>query len=114
MAKGKKPKVSRPPTQAGRVLELIREGTSLQIEMLGAAARVWSEIVEHVASYNKELTNELLRFSAGQTNANRSLDHLVEEGRKRVRSLEDLPEKISEDFRLNVRRRARAGAPTDR
>jgi hypothetical protein len=103
----------RPLNQADRVMELIREGTSLQIEMLGAAARVWSEIVEHVASYNQELTNELLRFSAGRTNANASLDRLVEEGKTRVRKLEDLPTKISQDFRTNVRRRSRAGAPTD-
>jgi hypothetical protein len=110
----KKARASRRLTQADRVMELIREGTSLQIEMLGAAARVWSEIVEHVASYNQELTNELLKFSAGRTNANSSLDHLVEEGRRRVRRLEDLPNRISQGFRDNVRQRARAGAPTDR
>ena len=100
-------------TQADRVMELIREGTSLQIEMLGAAARVWSEIVDNVASYNQELTNELLKFSAGRTNANSSIDHLVEEGRRRVRKLEDLPTKISQGFRANVHRRSRAGGPTD-
>lgn len=100
-------------TQADRVMELIREGTSLQIEMLGAAARVWSEIVERVANYNQELTNELMKFSAGQTNANDSLDHLVGEGKKHVRTLEDLPKKIGDGFQDRVRRRARAGTPID-
>ena len=106
-----KRKAARRSTQADRVMELIREGTALQIEMLGAAARAWSEIVESVANYNQELTNELMKFSAGTTDANKSLDRLVGEGKKQVKHLEGLPKKIGEGFHNRVRRRVRAGTP---
>ena len=48
--------------QAEQVMELIREGTAVQVELLGASARVWSDIVERVANYNRELTNEILKI----------------------------------------------------
>lgn len=102
--------------QADDVMELIREGTALQIEMLGAAARVWSEIVERVASYNRELTNELMEFTAGKRNANDSLKKLVDEGMKHVKKLTELPKNIGEDFETRVSKRAgrkRDGRPTD-
>jgi len=101
------------PNQAKDVMELIREGTALQIELLGAAARTWSEIVESVANYNQELTSELMKFSAGTTDANMSIEHLVEEGKKQVRQLQGVPQKIGKEFQNRVRRRVRAGTPTD-
>jgi hypothetical protein len=92
--------------QSDEVLGLIREGTALQIEMLGAAARVWSEIVERVASYNRELTNELMEFTAGNREAGQSLERLVDEGKRHVRELTDLPKNISSDFKKRVKKRA--------
>jgi hypothetical protein len=93
-------------TQSDDVMQLIRESTALQVEMLGAAARVWSEIVERVAAYNQELTNELMNFSGGETDANASLNRLVSRGKEHVRALGDLPQKIGEGFQMRVRRRA--------
>jgi len=84
--------------QSDEVMELIREGTALQIEMLGAAARVWSEIVERVASYNRELTNELMEFTGGKRDANDSLNNLVKAVKKHVNDLRELPKRIGEDF----------------
>ncbi len=101
-------------SQADRVMVLIREGTAVQVELLGAAARVWSDIVERVASYNRELTNELLKFSAGETNANDSLEVLVETGKRHVQQFTDLPEQIGQTFKRRVRDRARIGRPTAR
>jgi hypothetical protein len=100
-------------TQADRVMELIREGTAVQVELLGAAARVWSDIVERVANYNRELTNELLKFSAGETDANDSLDHLVREGKRHVKEFSDLPAKIGGTFKKRVEGRTRVGHPKD-
>jgi hypothetical protein len=97
--------------QSDDVMELIREGTALQIEMLGAAARVWSEIVERVASYNRELTNELMSFTGGKRDANDALNNLVKAGRKHVKDLTELPKHIAEDFATRVKRRA--GHPTE-
>jgi hypothetical protein len=102
--------------QADQVMDLIRDATALQVEMLGAAARVWSEIVERVASYNRELTNELMRFSGGETDANKSVKTLVESGQRHVADLTKLPAKIAETFQTRVekrsgRKRARAGHP---
>jgi hypothetical protein len=94
-------------------MELIREGTAVQVELLGAAARVWSDIVERVANYNRELTNELLKFSAGETNANASLEHLVKTGRDHVEQFTQLPEQIGRTFKRRVQDRARVGRPTD-
>jgi hypothetical protein len=99
--------------QADRVMELIREGTAVQVELLGAAARVWSDIVERVANYNRELTNELLKFSAGQTNANDSLDHLVKEGKRHIKEFSDLPEKIGSSFKGRAQARSRVGRARD-
>src|SRR5713101_7888255 len=99
-------------SQADEVMQLIRESTALQVEMLGAAARVWSEIVERVAAYNQELTNELMKFSAGETDANDSLNRLLSKGKEHVKELGDLPQKIGEGFQKRVRRRA--GRPSDR
>ena len=99
-------------TQADEVMQLIRESTALQVEMLGAAARVWSEIVERVAAYNQELTNELMKFSGGDTDANTSLNRLVSKGKDHVKELAELPQKIGEGFQKRVRRRA--GRPVDR
>jgi hypothetical protein len=99
-------------SQADAVMQLIREGTALQIELLGAAARVWSEIVERVATYNRELTNELMEFSGGNRRADESVDRLVEAGRQHVDELAKLPGRIAESFDKRVRRRA--GRPTDR
>jgi hypothetical protein len=98
--------------QADEVMQLIREGTALQIELLGAAARVWSEIVERVASYNRELTNELMEFSGGKRNANESVKKLVKAGTDHVTALMQLPESIGKDFELRTRKRA--GRPTDK
>lgn len=98
--------------QADQVMQLIREGTALQIELLGAAARVWSEIVERVASYNRELTNELMEFSGGKRNANESVKKLVDEGTKHVAALMQLPASIGKDFEMRTRKRA--GRPTDK
>lgn len=92
--------------QSERVMQLIREGTALQVEMLGAAARVWSEIVDSVANYNRELTNELMRFSGGQTDADTAVNHLVKVGHDHVRELGKLPEDIAKNFGERVRRRA--------
>jgi|GraSoiStandDraft_38_1057308.scaffolds.fasta_scaffold186965_2 hypothetical protein len=92
--------------QSDEVMELIREGTALQIEMLGAAARVWSEIVERVASYNRELTNELMSFTSAKRDANGALNNLVKAGRKHVKELTELPKQIAEDFESRVKRRA--------
>ena len=92
--------------QSEEVLQLIREGTALQIEMLGAAARVWSEIVERVASYNRELTNELMEFTAGNREISDSVRELVEKGRKHVDELTNLPKAVSADFAKRVKRRA--------
>jgi len=97
--------------QSEEVLQLIREGTALQIEMLGAAARVWSEIVERVASYNRELTNELMEFTAGNREVGESVHLLVQEGKKHVDQLTNLPKKVSADFEKRVKRRA--GRPVD-
>ncbi len=97
--------------QSDEVMELIREGTALQIEMLGAAARVWSEIVERVASYNRELTNELMEFTGGKRDANDSLNNLVKAGKKHVKDLRELPKRIGEDFEIRVKRRS--GHPTE-
>jgi hypothetical protein len=118
MAKNKKEVGPGRSRQAEGVMELIREGTALQIELLGAAARVWSDIVERVASYNRELTNELMRFTGGETDANLSLNHLVNVGKGHVHALEDLPGKIGTGFKERVQKRAgpvrkRAGRPTD-
>jgi len=114
MAKPKADKPAKPkPGQAKDVMELIREGTALQIELLGAAARTWSEIVESVANYNQELTSELMKFSAGTTDANMSIEHLVKEGKKQVRQLQGVPQKIGKEFQNRVRRRVRAGTPTN-
>jgi hypothetical protein len=95
-------------------MQLIREGTAVQVELLGAAARVWSDIVERVANYNRELTNELLKFSAGETNANDSLELLVRTGKRHVQEFEDLPEQIGGAFKRRVQARARLGRPTNR
>src|SRR5438105_2042763 len=84
--------------QSDRMMDLIREATSLQVEMLGAAARVWSEIVEHVANYNRELTNQLMRFSAGEADANAAVDKLIETGQTSVTALLDLPDEIGKTF----------------
>jgi hypothetical protein len=92
--------------QSDEFMALVREGTALQIEMLGAAARVWSEIVERVASYNRELTNELMGFAGGKRDANESLDELVKAGKKHVSDLMKLPKLIGEDFETRVRKRA--------
>jgi hypothetical protein len=92
-------------------LQLIREGTALQIEMLGAAARVWSEIVERVASYNRELTNELMEFTAGKRDISESVRDLVDKGRKHVGALTKLPQAVSADFERRVKRRA--GRPVE-
>jgi hypothetical protein len=92
--------------QADQVMELIREGTAVQIELLGAAARVWSEIVERVASYNRELTNELMEFSGGTHDANESLRKLVDAGKHHVEALTKLPHEIGKDFAKRVAKRA--------
>ena len=95
---------------------MIREGTALQVEMLGAAARVWSEIVERVANYNRELTNELMEFTGGKHDANQALDSLVSKGRDHIAKLTELPKLIGQDFAARVDKRAgprtRAGRPT--
>lgn len=94
-------------------MQLIREGTAVQVELLGAAARVWSDIVERVANYNRELTNELLKFSAGETNANASIELLVANGRRHIREFQNVPKQIGDTFRDRVRDRARIGRPID-
>jgi hypothetical protein len=99
--------------QAEQVMRLIREGTAVQVELLGASARVWSDIVERVADYNRELTNELLRFTAGQSDANSSLNKLVDSGKRHVQAFTDLPKQIGDQFKKNVRQRTRLGRPTD-
>jgi hypothetical protein len=93
-------------------MDLIREGTALQIEMLGAAARVWSEIVERVANYNRELTNELMEFSGGnRRNANESVENLLATGKENVEALLKVPGEIGRSFETRVRRRA--GRPSN-
>ena len=91
---------------ADDVIQLIRESTALQVEMLGAAARVWSEIVERIAAYNQELTDELMKFSAGESDSNDSLNRLVSKGKEQLRELGELPQKLSAGFQMRVRRRA--------
>ena len=99
-------------SQADSVMELIREGTALQVELLGAAARVWSEIVERVASYNRELTNELMEFSSGDRTADQSVKNLVDKGKQHVEALTKLPAQVAENFQKRVHKRA--GRPVDR
>ena len=67
-----------------------------------------------MANYNRELTNELLKFSAGETNANDSLEHLVRTGKRHVQQFTELPEQIGDTFKERARRRARVGRPTAR
>jgi hypothetical protein len=93
------------------MMQLIREATALQVEMLGAAARVWSEIAERVADYNRELTNQLLQFSAGETQANQAVGKLIEKGKAGVKALTNLPEEIGRTFSTRVRKRA--GGPVE-
>jgi len=106
MATAKQPEKPPAAQQSERVMQLIREATALQVEMLGAAARVWSEMVEHVANYNRELTNELMRFSSGDTDASAAVDKLVDTGRESVEKLMDIPAEIAEGFKKRVRKRA--------
>jgi len=99
--------------QAEQVMELIREGTAVQVELLGASARVWSDIVERVANYNRELTNEILKFTAGKSDANRSLNKLVKSGKDHVEAFLELPKQIGDEFKGNVEKRRRMGQPKD-
>jgi hypothetical protein len=88
-------------------MQLVREGTALQIELLGAAARVWSEIVDRVANYNRDLTNEMILFTGGRGNANQALDRLIEAGQGYVNELKKVPATLGQDFVRRVDRRAR-------
>jgi hypothetical protein len=97
--------------QSRRVLQLIREGTALQVEMLGAAARVWSAVVESVADYNRELTNVIVNYTDGDSDANESVRKLVDKGNEHVQALLRVPEEIAKDFPTRVRKRA--GRPVD-
>jgi hypothetical protein len=93
-------------------MELIREGTAIQVEMLGAAARVWSEVVERVADYNRELTNVMLQYADGSIDANDSVKRLVDRGKGHVEELLKVPDSIAKNFAGRVKKRA--GRAVDR
>ena len=102
-------------SQADNVMHLIREGTAVQVELLGAAARV----LERHRRASGELQprahkQATLKFSAGETNANDSLELLVRTGKRHVQEFTNLPEQIGETFKRRVRDRARVGRPTAR
>jgi hypothetical protein len=95
--------------QADEIKRLINRGVALEVEMLGAAIQVWSRLVEYTTRYSRQLNNELLKISAGDSDANGSIRQLVEFTNRELSGLEGLPETIAQNFRRNVRRRARAG-----
>jgi hypothetical protein len=97
---------SRSGNQSRRVMQLIREGTALQVEMLGAAARVWSAVIESVADYNRELTNVIVNYTDSDGDANESVRKLVDKGNQHVQALLKLPEEVTKDFPTRVRKRA--------
>ena len=108
----KKPRTRR-KTQADEIKELINRSASLQIEMLGAAVKVWSNLVEYTARYSRELNNELMNMSAGSSSANRSIKNLLDFANKELDGLAALPERIAANFKANVRKRERAGRVVD-
>ena len=92
--------------RAGEMKDLINDGVALQIELLGAAVQVWSTIFESMASYTKTASEEFLQASA-KGDANKALDNVISEARKKLDSLTKLPQTIGKDFAKNVRQRAR-------
>jgi hypothetical protein len=92
--------------RADEMKDLINEGVALQIELLGAAVQVWSTIFESMASYTKTASEEFLQASA-KGDANKALDNVMSEARKKLDSLTKLPQTIGKDFASKVRQRAR-------
>lgn len=102
MAKGGRSQKRR----ADQIRNLLNDGVALQVELLGATVQVWSTIFESLAAYTKTATEELLSVSA-RGDANKAVDRVISEARKKLDSLTTLPNAIGKDFEKKVRARAR-------
>jgi hypothetical protein len=78
----------------------------LQVELLGAAIKVWSTMFESMAAYVKTSSEEILGLTAGG-DANVVLDKVMKSAREKLDELTDLPENIASDFARKVRARAK-------
>lgn len=92
--------------RAEKLNTLVNEAVALQVELLGAAVRVWSTMFESMAAYTKTASEELTRLSS-RGDANAALDRVMQVAREKLDQLEKLPEEIGRDFSVKVKRRAR-------
>lgn len=92
--------------RAEKLNTLVNEAVALQVELLGAAVRVWSTMFESMAAYTKTASEELTRLSS-RGDANAALDRVMQVAREKLDQIEKLPEEIGRDFSVKVKRRAR-------
>jgi len=89
------------------IRENINQGVALQVELLGAAVKIWSTMFESMAAYSKATSMELINFS-GSGDANAALDRIIKAGREKLEKLTELPKEIGAKFPDRVRARAKS------
>jgi hypothetical protein len=92
--------------RADKLKDILNEGVALQVELLGAAVRIWSTMFESMAAYTKTASEELSRLTSGG-DANAALDKVMTVAQAKLDELEKLPEQIGQDFSRKVKQRAR-------
>lgn len=86
--------------------EVVNRSVALQVELLGAAAQVWSEMFESMAAYTRTASEELVNLSS-RGDANAAIDKIIRVAQDKLNRLEKLPETIGRDFPQRVRARVK-------
>lgn len=92
--------------RANEIRNVLNHGVALQVELLGAAVKIWSTMFESMAAYSKATSMELINFS-GSGDANAALDRVIKAGREKLAKLTELPKEIGAKFPERVRARAK-------
>ena len=92
--------------RAREIREIVNQGAALQVELLGAAIKVWSTVFESMAAYVKSTSEEVLGLTTGG-DANAVVDKVMKTARDKLEELTDLPEHVATDFARKVRARAK-------
>lgn len=92
--------------RAKDIRDVLNHGVALQVELLGAAVKLWSAMFESMAAYSKATSMELINFT-GSGDANTALDNVIKAGREKLDKLTELPKEIGAKFPDRVRARAK-------
>jgi len=85
--------------------DLINQTAAVQVEALGASAKLWGTWLDTMAWYGWEVSQSVSKVATTNANANMEIRRLVKDGQQRLKRLQALPAEIGSEFSDKVTRR---------